>query len=267
VGIKITETLFPGLLYVANWITNGPEAFPEIKNSKLVFKIIYSGLAKETYGKDVHIYLSKHGMAPFYFTDFHLKFPHLPHDMVPLETYHVMEYLPPPSGTSVGWITLHDFKQKYPEEAARSKYGIAKALEAIINMLQLGHYVHGDLRMNNVLICVAEIKNGNPTCIVQPRPNTQVPYLKVIDFDWAGTADQVRYPLQRNPEIWWPGHDGMPISTNHDKEMIYHWLSLWPSLDGDKPIQEPTKEMQAIFGESGSLTKKPLSSMKVVFGH
>ena len=250
---------------------NVPEAFAKIKNSELVLKIIYSGLAKETYGKDIHKYLAELDMAPLYFTDFHLEFSNLPHNaVVPLERYHIMEYLPPPSGTLVGWITLHDLNQYYPEEAARSKNGIVQALGAIIKVLQHHHYVHGDLRMNNLLVCV-EIKqgsNGKHTCIIQPRPNTspEVPYLKVIDFDWAGIADQARYPRQRNPEICWPGRDGMPISIFHDKEMIDLWLSLWPS-NADKPIQEPTKKVQAIFGESGSSTEKPLSCVKAIFGH
>lgn len=261
-------------MYLATWKRNTPAAIPQTKNAELLLKIIYSGLAKQTYGKDVHKYLANLDMAPLYFVDFRLEFDDLPLGKVPLETYHIMEYLPPPSGSVSGWITLHKLIHEHPEVAARSKDEISDALEAITSKLQQASYVHGDLRTNNVLVCVTTTvgPKGKGTCVVQPRPNTspQVAYLKVVDFDWAGIAEQVRYPHQRNPEIHWPGQDGHPISISHDREMIHRWLSLWPS-NADKPIQKPLKKMQVIFGEIGSSTigsstKKPLSCVKAFFG-
>ena len=83
-------------------------------------------------------------MAPLYFVDFRLEFDDLPLGKVPLETY-IMEYLPPPSGSVAGWITLHKLIHEHPEVAARSKDEISDALEAITSKLQQASYVHGDL--------------------------------------------------------------------------------------------------------------------------
>ena len=47
--------------------------------------------------------------------------------------------------------------------------------------------------------------------------------LRVIDFDWAGEAGQVRYPAERNRDIWWPGEAGGPIEQDHDSRMVNSW--------------------------------------------
>jgi len=88
-------------------------------------------------------------------------------------------------------------------------------------------FVHGDLRANNLLISVKFTTDG---CSIQSRPNSvpPLPYLKVIDFDWAGVAGVVTYPPHRNPDVQWPGKSGKPIMDTHDRIMIDSWLSNWP---------------------------------------
>lgn len=52
--------------------------------------------------------------------------------------------------------------------------------------------VHGDLRSNNIMVEVSDSQGTLP----------EEPKLKLIDFDWGGTvAEEVRYPLLRNPEL------------------------------------------------------------------
>jgi len=71
---------------------------------------------------------------------------------------------------------------------------LQEALDSIIEKLESKNYVHGDLRSNNIVI---------RTDVIEKSVD-----LKVIDFDWAGEAGQVRYPEERNRDIWWPGEAG-----------------------------------------------------------
>ncbi len=195
-GIQITKTLYPGVVYVAKL---GESSLPELAGiqSELLVKIIYSELAKERYGQQVHELLSKKDMAPRYFTNFFTKLNTLP--LAKLETYHVMEYLPPPSGTSLGWMTLHELGKKFPQEATRSKCQMPRP------------------------------SNSH-------RPGSKsVTYLKVVDFDWAGHGTGVLYPSVRNPAIPWPGENGKAIGLEDDRTMINHWMAFWPN--DPQPVQ------------------------------
>ena len=63
--------------------------------------------------------------------------------------------------------------------------------------------------------------------------------IAVIDFDWAGYKDEVKYPLWMNPDIEWPkgATPGHVITSEHDNywlkklkdELQQHSVSL-PSL-------------------------------------
>jgi len=70
-GITFTKALFPGVVYLAK-LENNTETIPALVDvkSELLVKIIYSGLAKERYGQDVHMCLAENDMAPRYFTNF-----------------------------------------------------------------------------------------------------------------------------------------------------------------------------------------------------
>jgi len=118
-------------------------------------------------------------------------------------TAYVMEYLDP----SV-WQTLHEFL-KY-DATAVDRTRLQEAVDGIIEKLELKNYVHGDLRSNNIMIRT-DVKEKSVD-------------LRVIDFDWAGEAGQVRYPAERNREIWWPGEAGGPIEQDHDLRMVNSWM-------------------------------------------
>ena len=236
-GIQITKAIYPGVVYVAKL---GESSLPELRDirSELVVKIIYSEIAKERYGQEVHKFLASKDMAPCYLTSFFTKLSTLP--LAKLETYHVMEYLSPPVGTSLGWITLHELGKKFPKDAIRFKRQIQDALYQIIDVLQHEKLVHGDLRTNNVLVQVRMSEDGS-SVLIQERPSdsshisNRVAYLKVVDFDWAGHGTGVLYPSVRNPAISWPGENGKAIGLEDDRAMINHWLTFWPN--DPRPVQ------------------------------
>lgn len=190
----------------------------------VVVKVIYSGMAFERYGIAVQKHLELKDMAPKYIDCYtpHFEIPHL--DNHPIERYYAMEYLPPPSNDSEGWMSLLDIEKKYRQTALHFKENIKGALHEIIDVLEEAQLVHGDLRPNNLFIKVKLTHDG---CDILPRPSSELPYLKVIDFDWAGEAGKVKYPPHRNPEVEWPGESGEPISANDDRIMITSWLSKW----------------------------------------
>ena len=120
-------------------------------------------------------------------------------------TAYVMEYLDPSA-----WQTLHQrYKPKLPNSKIKYPLKLRTALDNIIKTLRSENYVHGDLRTNNIMINVT----GNSVD------------LRVIDFDWAGEAEQVSYPAERNRDIQWPGEAGEPIVVGHDSEMVNSWLA------------------------------------------
>lgn len=83
--------------------------------------------------------------------------------------------------------------------------------ERILDALAERNYVHGDLRRPNLIY------------------NVSKKTIMVIDFDWAGTAEQVSYPHDMNTcQIEWPSgaHTGQKILKEHDRKMIYQQLDL-----------------------------------------
>lgn len=245
--IEITDVLHPGVVYLGNYKEGSSCNRLEHMDGpgKLVLKVIYSGLAFEPYGKEVHIYLGEKDMAPKYIFAIEMDGGNLPRGAEVIESHHVMEYLSPPSTDSAGWISLLELGEKFSSVASSSKEDIKAALDDILNVLKKSKFVHGDLRPNNIFI---SIKVTNPEdCIIQSRPHSKppLPYLKVIDFDWAGVAGEVKYPPHRNPDVEWPGKSGGFILADHDKIMIDSWLSKWPVIndadgEGDKRGDEAT---------------------------
>ena len=87
---------------------------------------------------------------------------------------------------------------------------LEKALRNIVDRLKDEKYVHGDLRTNNIMI-----RKDSPR---------ECPDLRVVDFDWAGEDNRVRYPADRNTNIKWPGKAGGLIENGHDWELVSSWL-------------------------------------------
>jgi serine/threonine protein kinase len=216
-SLQITGVLAPGVVYLGK-VSQGE--VPEC-----VVKVIYSGMAFERYGVKVQQYLESKDMAPKYVNRYEPNMGISYLDNNPIEIYYAMEYLPPPSNDSAGWISLLDIEKNHLQIASRWKDKITEALHQITDALKQAkpQLVHGDLRPNNLFISVKLTPDG---CIIQTRPNS-LPYLKVIDFDWAGEAGKVEYPPHRNPEVKWPGESGKPISAEDDAKMIESWLSKW----------------------------------------
>jgi len=55
---------------------------------------------------------------------------------------------------------------------------------------------------------------------------------KLVDFDWSGRIDQVRYPMNvyRGSRLWRPpgAEDGELIQAEHDIEMLHAIFSGTP---------------------------------------
>ena len=83
--------------------------------------------------------------------------------------------------------------------------------EAIEDIHKHG-WVHGDLRRPNILI--SKVIDDN--------------HIKLIDFDWSGKVEQVRYPHYMNPSLTWPSgaESGKIIKQEHD----LYWLQQLRSV-------------------------------------
>ncbi|KAL4252673.1 hypothetical protein AB1N83_014097 [Pleurotus pulmonarius] len=130
-------------------------------------------------------------------------------------TAYVMEYLGHP------WVSLYDLSQredfsaKIPSSAMdRIKVAVSRVLQA----LESGQLVHGDLRPNNIMVELDD--DGRLEDVDGVR-------LKIVDFDWAGKVGAVKYPLSRNEDISWPGPRGAHIQQSDDKRLFESW---WPDF-------------------------------------
>jgi hypothetical protein len=226
--IEITDVLQAGVVYLAKYIKGSvrdPVLSLELEaqgEKKLVLKVIY--VAFERYGDEVQKYLASKDMAPKFLFSFGMIVGGYPDSHI--EKSYVMEYLSPPSNDSAGWISLLDFKERFPKVASKYKVDIGKALHKITGALKERNFIHGDFRPNNLFINVT-ITADDCSIQFQPDSDSFLPYLKVIDFDWAGEAGVVEYPPHRNPDVQWPGDNGKPILADHDELMIKSWLSKW----------------------------------------
>ncbi|KAI0730658.1 hypothetical protein C8Q76DRAFT_715689 [Earliella scabrosa] len=90
-------------------------------------------------------------------------------------------------------------------------------VKAAIDLLHHNGVVFGDLRTPNVM--VLDRTSGDP-----PRMGAML-----VDFDWAGKADEKRYPAVLNDglDIWPPGADrGAIMRKEHDLYMLEQFKSL-----------------------------------------
>ena len=86
-----------------------------------------------------------------------------------------------------------------------------KIAQRILDAFDAKNYVHGDLRLPNLII------------------SDETEDIMLLDFDWAGVADQVKYPDNLNIfDIKWP-HGvcaGAKIMKKHDEEMLFKQLQI-----------------------------------------
>ena len=87
-------------------------------------------------------------------------------------------------------------------DIGKDKYAVVRAA---IKILHENGYVHGDLRLSNMFSCT----------------NTES-RIAVIDYDWAGKANEAKYPLWMNPACNWPqgASCGGIITVDHDNYWI-----------------------------------------------
>ena len=255
-GVKIIAKVDTGVVYLAKVEkphTKEHEAFlAQVESDLLVLKIIYPGFGRQRYSREVHKILDGKNMAPKFYG---IKFP-VPkqfQNKASLEAYIYMEYLAPPSDSSPkGWISLYDLGVDHSAIAFSNKSRIMKAIITIITTLKEGRYVHSDFRPNNILIYVDITPSTSSTstsftstsfsstsastssassCTLISQENTNLPFLKVIDFDWSGHANtnNIHYPAYRNPKVRWPGYNGQHIGADDDSSMVALWMREWPA--------------------------------------
>jgi hypothetical protein len=167
------------------------EALDE-NSRELCVKIVY-----RPYGEDVHRLLSDEGMAPEILGVSRI-------DGGP--TMIVMEMLSQP------WQTLHIFAQFNSRwRSKRVQRAMRKRLEEMVDKLEAAGFVHGDFRAGNIMVKPGEEELAG-----------------LIDFDWAGKAGEVHYPLNCNySDIQWPGGPASAIELGHDRSMLEtEWESL-----------------------------------------
>ncbi|EFJ30856.1 hypothetical protein SELMODRAFT_409573 [Selaginella moellendorffii] len=169
---------------------------------RLIFLLKYSTgeerLMKfsQRYGADVHKAWSDAGFAPTFTIQ----------TLVNGWKAISMEYYSP----NAGWIPLNrlepgPFNREHaldPSSWENCRQAVVKAYQSIHELYP--YHVHGDLRKRNILFNLNSLK------------------VAFVDFDWAGTSGDVRYPIFLNPNINWP--QGVqachPILPVHDKELL-----------------------------------------------
>ena len=90
---------------------------------------------------------------------------------------------------------------EYLESHIHEQKDIIEKCTSALDVLHRRRFCHGDFRAPNILV----------------KPTSEA---FVIDFEWAGIENDVRYPMFMNHgDIVWPAGaaDGMPIKCQHDK--------------------------------------------------
>ena len=135
----------------------------ENKAEECLVKLVYG-----RYGTEVHDELAKILLAPRLFGT--LAIPGAPIAIA-------MEHLQPPSPGKEGWVTLFSLGKNIESDAQR---GLALAVHEIVQKLEQANLVHGDLRLNNLMVHV----NGDGKILLVDGKAR----IKVIDFDWSGKS-------------------------------------------------------------------------------
>ena len=105
-----------------------------------------------------------------------------------------------------GWkLIIMQYLDGFQEIKSPFKSEQKKKLQKIVNIIHNANIVHGDLREPNIMVSTSNEID-----------------IRIIDFDWAGTAGQVFFPPNINLDIRWPlnAKPGDPITKMHDLEFI-----------------------------------------------
>jgi len=107
-----------------------------------------------------------------------------------------------------GWTTLFDYRENRHRNGIPEgpKTRLLKRLEDILDALYADGMVHGDFRMANIMLKPGEEEKA-----------------MLIDFDWAGEAERVKYPVTRSDGFGYPGEPGGPIGAGDDRRFYETW--------------------------------------------
>ena len=157
-------------------------------------KAVFAKVVFRSYGKDVHARLAAQRMAPLLYGTSDVKGP---------ASVVIMELL------EGGWTTLFDYRNNRFRSGIPSgpKARLLKRLEEMLDFLEAEGMVHGDFRMANIMVKPGEEEKA-----------------MLIDFDWAGDAERVRYPVTRSDGFGYPGCPGGLISAGHDRHFYQKWV-------------------------------------------
>ncbi|RPD56942.1 hypothetical protein L226DRAFT_615287 [Lentinus tigrinus ALCF2SS1-7] len=156
----------------------------------------------EHYGDAAHELLASHGLAPklLYYGNIWLEGPEArgcgSRRMV------VMEYI---EGETAHAMLSASKERAVPDD-------VRDAIKRAVKLLHENKMVHGDIRLGNVIIAKPTGAEGEDTG----------KRVRIVDFDWAGTEGEVRYPLFLSKVIRWPAgvDDDALIRPEHDDEML-----------------------------------------------
>ena len=100
-------------------------------------------------------------------------------------------------------LEVCDLESLYNKSTITSKEQIITSLQKILELFQRNRCIHGDLLSHNVFI-------------------TTTGDVKILDFDRAGKAGEIRYPIYLNTDLPWP--NGVAprelIAKEHDETLL-----------------------------------------------
>ena len=114
------------------------------------------------------------------------------------------------------WMTLFAYRQAFNTTMSQDTINkIILRIEEILKCLKELGMVHGDLRDSNIMLRKGEEEKAI-----------------LIDYDWAGKAGLVQYPLGRGNSSEYPGTPGGDIGEEDDSELFNSWrlkfTTRWP---------------------------------------
>jgi len=101
---------------------------------------------------------------------------------------------------------------------------LVERIEGLLHKADLLLFVHGDVRPPNVLIKLPLALSAT-SGVLATSADLDIDSLPIVfvDFDWAGTEGEVRFPPLLNPRVPWPEgvEGGGIIQKEHDIQLLH----------------------------------------------